>query len=105
MSPDITPTPDEQRRLLSEVSGNTGLALRLAAALADQDAGGANAALDEIAGSPRAMFVTSGLALMACRLAEEMAERAGGHTLGWLHAVAMDVAAEVDQFEGDDDEW
>jgi len=91
------PTPEEQRRLLATIPGDTGTALRLVSAFADGDRLSARATIAEIAASPRVMFVMSTLAMLASRLAYELTEQVGEDPQMWLHAAAMLVLDEVDQ--------
>jgi hypothetical protein len=74
----IFPRSRERRRLLATVPGDTGTALRLAAAFADACGPFARAAIDEIAASERALFVVAALATLASRLPYGFTELVGG---------------------------
>jgi hypothetical protein len=90
-------TPEEQRRLLRAVPGDTGTALRLAVALVEADAPGARAVIDELAASDRGLYVASTLGVIAARLAHGCVTAAGGDASTWLHGAAMAVLDEVDR--------
>jgi hypothetical protein len=74
----IFPRSRELRRLRATVPGDTGTALRLAAAFADACGPFARAAVDEIAASERAPFVLTALATLASRLPYGLTELFGG---------------------------
>jgi len=96
-----SPTPDEQRRLLAEVPGDTGVALRLLAAFVEGDLVAATSTVDEIAASPRAMNQVSSLCQIGSRLAFELEKRVGGDASAWVHAMALAVLDDVEQLLGD----
>jgi hypothetical protein len=91
------PSPEERRRMLGGVPGDTGVALRLANAFAEEDGAAARAVIDEIAASARAMYVMSTLALITCRLAHALVSQVGGDASTWLHGAAAAVMDEVDR--------
>lgn len=84
-------TPEERRRLLATMPGDTGTALRLAAAFADADGADAKAAIDEMAASGRSLYVLAALATLTSRLAYGLVEQAGGNHQTWLNAAALGV--------------
>ena len=96
------PTPEEQQRLLAEIPGHTGLALRLVTAMVGGDAAAGNKAIAEIAADPDAMMITATLGSLAGKLAHELAARAGDTPEGWLYAVALDLLDQVQEMRGGD---
>lgn len=91
------PTPEEKRRLLKTVPGDTATALRLVSAFVGQDAPAAQAVIDEIAASNRVMYVTPALAVITARLAHALVTQVGGDAQTWLDGAALAVLDEVDK--------
>jgi hypothetical protein len=102
MPDEVEPTPEEKRRLLATIPGDTGTALRLVAAFADADIADAKAAIDEIAASERSLFVLAALATLASRLAYGLVEKGGETYHTWLNAAVVGMVDEVHQRLGDE---
>jgi len=89
-------TPEEKRRLLASVPGDTATALRLVSAFAGQDAPGAKVVIDEIAAGTRVMYVLGTLAVITSRLAHALVTQVGGDAQTWLDGATLAVLDEVD---------
>jgi hypothetical protein len=95
MTDDEMPSAEEQRRLLATMPGDTGTALRLAAAFADGDSRGAAATIDEIAANGRSLWVLAAMATLTSRLAYGLTAWLGEEPQTWLNAAALGMVDDV----------
>jgi hypothetical protein len=98
MNPDEIPSPEEQKLMLATIPTDAAAALKLVSAMAAGDRDAVAAQLEEIAGSPRYMYVMTALASITSRLAFELTEHTDEKDpQTWLHATVLVLFDDVDR--------